>query len=76
MKKINFNFRAKDEFHNDLPVTVGEALIGGFKRASLQDEHLIRKVQVFIDKIESGEFELDEADLKLFKELMLNTDLG
>ncbi len=76
MKKLNFDFKVKDELGNYIPVTVGQALVGGLKRFDSRDEHTIRKIEVFIENIQSGDFELDEADVILFKELALNTDLA
>jgi len=74
-RTINLNYEVYNELGNSVGTTVALGIAGGFNRFLTRDEHVIRKVDVFVRLLTSGKpFELDEADLRLFKEIMLQTD--
>ena len=69
------------DFHkpvlNELGQEIGYldiALRGSLTRFATQDEHMVRKIEVFKDKLASGEMELDEADLILFRQVVMASD--
>lgn len=71
---IKLNFQIKNELGHDIGYA-SKALVNSFKRLDLRDEHMIKKVDVFIDKLrDKGQVELDEADFDLFKNCLLSCD--
>lgn len=61
---------------NDLPIgTLAEGLIGSFNRLRTNDESLMDKIEVFInDMKQNSSVELDEADEKVFRKLLMESD--
>lgn len=74
MKKLNFNAKVLDEY--DKPVGLLSILLAGpFMRIDVKDEHVITKVEIFTEYLKSGKpFELDEADIKLFRSVVISSD--
>ncbi len=74
MKKLNLNVQVLDEY--DKPVgLLSMILAGSFMRIDVREEHLINKVEIFTEKLKSGKpFELDEADIKLFRNVLISSD--
>jgi len=74
MKKIHITGKACNEY--DEPVAeISLALAGSFMRFGSSEEHVIHKLDIFIDRLKLGKpFELDEADLKMFRNIVLACD--
>ena len=74
MKKLNLKVQVLDEY--DKPVgLLSMILAGSFMRADVRDEHVINKVEIFTEYLKSGKpFELDEADIKLFRSVLITCD--
>ncbi len=74
MKKINLCIPVFNEYDQK----VGEVpmiLAGSFMRFGTDEEHVIFKMDVFIEKLKSSKpFELDEADFILFRNIVLKCD--
>lgn len=72
--KINLDFSLLNEVGNE----VGNAALsvtGSLMRLQATDEHSILKVGVFIDQLKKNKsLELDEADARLFKSVLLSSD--
>jgi hypothetical protein len=71
---FNFNIELKNEINKP----VGNAavlLAGSFMRIQTNEEFVIQKIDVFIKRLLAlTEFELDEADVELFKKCVLVCD--
>jgi len=72
MAKLKLNIETKVSGKR---FNVGAELAQAFRRVSAQDEHIIRKIQIYIDYLEKGDvFELDDADFKQFKNIVVTCD--
>ena len=74
MKKLNFNVQVLDEY--DKPVgLLSIILAGSLMRVDVRDENVINKVEIFTGYLKSGKpFELDEVDIKLFRNVVITCD--
>ena len=71
MKKIDLNVKVYDAYDNPIGV-VSIILAQSFKMSEVRDEHLIDKIDVFVEKLKTMKpFELDEADYKLFRKMII-----
>lgn len=70
--KLNLNIETKISGKR---FNVGVELAQSFRRINVQDELGIRKIQVYINYLEKGNaFELDDADFKQFKDVVVASD--